>query len=305
MTWLVLLGVALLAGETEKRVEPVRLFTMPEFCEGIVFDKDGNGYVSHGTTVTKFSLDGKHEYWAATGGPNGHKILANGKHLICDRSRKAVLIVTSDGTLWDEAAGWCGDKHLRAPNDLTLDTPNGGFYFTDPEESDLERRIGTVHYVDADGKVSLVDKGLAYPNGIVLSPDGKRLYVDETFTRRVYVYDALGPGKVGPRRLFCEMPKIEPSPEHIADLVDGMCLDAAGNLYVARFGTGRIEVFDPTGKHLRVLPAGNIACSNVAFGGPNHDQLFVTGGLGPIGKAEGAVFRLDLGVKGLKILPTK
>jgi sugar lactone lactonase YvrE len=64
-------------------------------------------------------------------------------------------------------------------------------------------------------------------------------------------------------------------------------------------------VLGPTGKHLRTLDAGNIACSNVAFGGPKLDQLFVTGALGPIGKAEGAVFRLDLGVKGLSILPAK
>jgi gluconolactonase len=304
MKWWVLLGAVLLAGDA-KPVEPARLFTVPEFCEGVVFDKDGNGYISHGKHVTKFSVDSKHALWAETGGANGHKILADGTHLVCDRSQKALLHLSADGKILGKAASKCDGRPLRAPNDLTLDRGNGGFYFTDPEESDLDHRIGTVHYVDAGGKVHLVDKGLAYPNGIVLTPDGKRLYIDETFTRRVYVYDVVGPGKVDPRRVICEMPKLEPSPEHIADLVDGMCLDAAGNLYVARFGTGRIEVFDPTGKHLRSLPAGNIACSNVAFGGPNHDQLFVTGGLGPIGKAEGAVFRLDLGVKGLKILPTK
>ena len=64
-----------------------------------------------------------------------------------------------------------------------------------------------------------------------------------------------------------------------------------------------VEVLSPEGKWLRAIPSGNITTSNVAFGGPNHDQLFVTGGLGKIGEAPGAVWRVDLGVKGLKILP--
>lgn len=304
MRWAIAFLIALLAAGDAKSVEPVQLFTVPEFCEGVVFDKDGNGYISHGKFVTKFSLDGKHEIWAETGGANGHKILADGTHLLCDRSQKAVLHLSADGKLLGKAASECDGNPLRAPNDLTLDPANGGFYFTDPEESDLDHRIGTVHYVDAAGKVHLVDKGLAYPNGIVLTPDGKHLYVDETFTRQVHVYDLLSPGKVGPRKALAEMPAMLQAGEHLADLVDGMCLDAAGNVYIARFGTGRIEVFDPTGKHLRTLAAGNVTCSNVAFGGPNHDQLFVTGGLGAIGKAEGALQRLDIGVRGLKILPT-
>jgi gluconolactonase len=302
MKWLMLLLTSLLAGDS-KSIEPVRLFTVPEFCEGVVFDRDGNGYISHGKFVTKFSRDGKHEVWAETGGANGHKILADGTHLVCDRSQKAVLHLSADGKLLDKAASECDGKPFRAPNDLTLDIANGGFYFTDPEESSLEDRIGTVHYVDAKGKVHLVDSGLAYGNGIALAADGKRLFVDETFTLRVYVYEVLSPGKLGPRKVFAEMPRLNRGREQFADLVDGMCFDAAGNLYVARFGTGQVEVFDPNGKHLRSLHAGNIACSNIAFGGSNHDQLFVTGGLGPIGKAEGALFRLDLGANGLVILP--
>jgi gluconolactonase len=283
--------------------KPVRLFTVPEFTEGVVFDREGAGYISSGKYVYRFTPGGKPEVWAETGGANGHKILADGTHLLCDRSQKAVLHLSADGKVLGKAASACDGKPLRAPNDLTLDTANGGFYFTDPEGSDLDHRIGTVHYVGAKGNVTQVDSGLAYGNGIVLSADGKKLFVDETFTTRVYVYDVLAPGKLGPRRVFAQLPKPRVEEIPIANLCDGMCLDAAGNLYVAHFGTGVIDVLDPTGKHLRTLDAGNIACSNVAFGGPGMDQLFVTGGLGPIGKAEGAVFRIDLGVKGLKILP--
>ena len=304
---LVTFALAVLTGAGDARPpaapQPVRLFTVPEFTEGVVFDREGNGYISSGKYVYRFTEGGKPEVWAETGGANGHKILADGTHLLCDRSQKAVLHLSQGGKILGKAASECDGKPLRAPNDLTLDAANGGFYFTDPEESDLEHRIGTVHYVDAKGKVSQVDSGLAYGNGIVLSADGKKLFVDETFTRNVYVYDVLAPGKLGPRRVFAELPDPIVKELPIANLCDGMCLDAAGNLYVAHFGTGVIDVIDPAGKHLRTLLAGNIACSNVAFGGPNTDQLFVTGGLGPIGKAEGAVFRIDLGVKGLKTLP--
>jgi gluconolactonase len=83
-----------------------------------------------------------------------------------------------------------------------------------------------------------------------------------------------------------------------------MCLDAAGNLYVAHYGMKQVQVLSPEGKLLARYPGGNVTTSNVAFGGPDMDQLFVTGGLGGE-NAAGGVFRLDLGVKGLTILPAK
>src|SRR5687767_4988700 len=67
-------------------VQPVRVVTLPAYTEGVVFDRDGNGYCSHDKTVTRFTPGGKHETWAETGGPNGHKILGDGTHLLCDRS---------------------------------------------------------------------------------------------------------------------------------------------------------------------------------------------------------------------------
>lgn len=300
--------VALVAGTSPLPAppKPVKLVTVPEFCEGVVFDRDGNGYTSHGKFVTRFTLDGNQEIWAETGGANGHKILADGTHLLCDRSHRAVLRLDADGKILGPAAKEFDGKPLRGPNDLSLDVKNGGFYFTDPEHSDLTNRIGGVYYcdkADGTGTVRLVDKGLAYPNGVVLTSDGKRLFVAETLTNQVHVYDVVAPGKVGSRKRFADLPKMDKAQGHIDGLPDGMCLDAEGNLYVAHFGMGRVEVLDKNGKWLRAIPSGNITSSNVAFGGPNHDQLFVTGGLGPIGKAEGAVFRVDLGVKGLKVLP--
>jgi gluconolactonase len=280
----------------------VELLRVPNYCEGVVFDRDGSGYTSWGKTVTRFSLDGKHEVWAETGAPNGHKILADGTHLICDASQHAVLHLSAEGKQLAPASKECDGKPLRGPNDLTLDTANGGFYFSDPGESSIEKPIGTVHYVDRDGKTTLVDDGLAFPNGIVLTLDGKKLLLAESQKNRVLVYDITAAGKAENRKVFAELPRKDAAKGQIDNQPDGMCLDAAGNLYVAHYGMKQVQVLDSVGKLIRQYDGGNVTTSNVAFGGPEMSQLFITGGIGPEG-GEGGVFRIDLGVKGLVVLP--
>lgn len=282
-------------------VKLTKLLEVSNYCEGVVFDHAGNGYISHKDTITKFTLDGKSSVFAVTGAPNGHKILADGTHLVCDASRHAVLHLDVGGKMLEPASKECDGKPLRGPNDLTLD-PQGGFYFTDPGESGIKNLIGTVHYVDPQGKTHLVAGGLAYSNGIVLVPGGKRLLVAESQKNRVLDYEVAAPGKLGSMKVFADLPAKEG--EQIDNQPDGMCLDAAGNLYVAHYGMKQVQVLDPTGKLIRRYPGGNLTTSNVAFGGPNMDQLFITGGLGPE-SGPGGLFRLDLGVKGLVILPAK
>jgi len=286
-------------------VHPVHLLTVDNYCEGVVFDAQGLGYLSHGKVIVQFTQGGKGKVWSETGAPNGHKVLADGTHLVCDASQHAVLHLSAEGKQLEPASKECDGKPLRGPNDLSLDTPNGGFYFSDPGGSSDTQPIGTVHYVDKDGKTHLVDSGLAFPNGIVLTPDGKKLYLAESKQNRVLVYDVLGPGKVSKREVFADLPKKDEAAGQIDNQPDGMCLDAAGNLYVAHYGMKQVQVLDPTGKLIRRYPGGNLTTSNVAFGGPQLDQLFVTGGLGNEGSPGGGLFRLDLGVKGLKVLPTK
>ena len=285
------------------KAKTVEVFRVPSYCEGVVFDHAGNGYISWDKSITKFSLDGKNSVWAETGAPNGHKILADGTHLVCDAKSHAVLHLSADGKQLKPASSECDGQPLRGPNDLTLDTAVGGFYFSDPGDSSREKLIGTVHYVDKGGKTHLVDKGLAFPNGIVLTPDGKKLYLAESQFNRVFVYEVKGPGKVGERKVFAELPN-HPSGDFMQAQPDGMCLDAAGNLYVAHYGMKKVEVLSPAGKLIRQYDGGNTTTSNVAFGGPQHDQLFITGGIGKEA-GEGGLFRIDLRAKGLVILPAK
>ncbi len=280
-----------------------KVLVVPKYCEGVVFDHQGYGYISWGDTITQFTPDGEHRDWAKTGAPNGHKVLADGTHIVCDASQHAMLHLDANGKILGAVSWQCEGKPLRGPNDLSLD-PHGGFYFTDPGGSSDTNPIGTVHYVDTAGKTHLIDEGLAFPNGIVLRPGGKILLVAESKKNRILEYEVLGQGKVGKRRVFADLPAKDEAAGQVDNQPDGMCLDAAGNLYVAHYGMKQVQVLDPTGKLIARYDGGNLTTSNVAFGGSETNTLYITGGLG--GEAGGGgLFRIPLGVKGLVILPPK
>jgi gluconolactonase len=280
----------------EDAVKPVEVVRTGDYSEGVVVDHDGNLYFSHGEVITKVSPDGKSEVWAKTGAPNGHKVLADGTHLVCDGSKHAVLHLDALSREMAPASRDSEGQPLRAPNDLTLD-PEGGFYFTDPGGSDENHPIGTVHYVDTDEVTHTVARGLAFPNGIVLRPGGKELLVGESKKNRILAYPVLGRGKLGEPRVLVDLPA--KGAGQVDNQPDGIALDADGNLYVAHYGMRQVQVVSPEGKVIRRYPGGNLTTSNVCFAGPKLDLLYVTGG------DPGALFRLDLGVKGLKILPDK
>jgi gluconolactonase len=289
----------------EKSVKLAKVVEVPAYCEGIVFDHSGNAYISdtQNGIIYRITKDGRATTWAKTGAPNGHKVLADGTHLVCDGNDHSVLRLDQNGRVLGKVSSDYNGQPLRAPNDLTLD-PKGGFYFTDPGGSDEKNPIGTVHYVDANGRTHLVVQGLAFPNGIVLRPDGKSLLVGESKHNRILVYDVLAPGKVGPMRVFANLPT--KGEGQIDNQPDGMCLDEDGNLYVAHYGMRQVQVLSPKGKLLRRYGAGNLTTSNVAFGGPNMDQLYITGAVGYEKTSKGGLFRLELkGVKGLKVLPKR
>jgi gluconolactonase len=294
----------LLLGELPEanKLKPEKLFEVPVYCEGIVFDHDGNGYISHGKVITKFTPALKTSIWAETGAPNGHKVLADGTHLVCDASQHAVLHLDANGKILGKASSECDGKPLRGPNDLTLD-PKGGFYFTDPGDSDDKKPIGTVHYVDPKGKTHLVADGLAYPNGIVLRPNGKELVVAESKKNRILAIQITAPGQAGRLKVFADLPDKER--DQVDNQPDGICLDREGNLYVAHYGMRQVQVINPKSQIIRRYPGGNLLTSNVGFAGPDMNELYITGSINKDGKP-GAVFRLRLeGATGLKILPSK
>jgi gluconolactonase len=208
-----------------------------------------------------------------------------------------VVELDPDGRPLRPAATEYRGQRLERPNDLTLD-PAGGFYFTDPGNSSREPPAGSVYYVTPAGNVTRFATGLALPNGIALSADRKRLYVAESERNRILVWELAEPGRASAEyRVFADLPR--PAEPGRAAMPDGIAFDEAGLLWVAHFGTGRVLAIDASGKLLASYEAGNRAVSNLCFGGPNFDRLYVTGG------DPGALFRLDLGRPGLRLLPNR
>ena len=273
-------------------VRPVEVLRTNDYSEGPVIDREGNLYFSHGQAITRVAPDGSAEEWAQRPAPNGHKIMPNGEHLVCDGQRHAVLRLDERGQeLGLAAMGYVGELKILMPNDLTLD-PEGGFYFSDsiPE-------TGAVYFVTPDGDKSLVAGNLDFANGVTLSADRQRLYVAESLQNRVLVIDLTAPGvPAGPPRLFANLPENQENPGRENNQPDGMALDQDGRLWVAHYGMQAVHVLSPDGELLRTYDGGNVTTSNVCFGGPRFDQLYITGG------EPGALFRLDVGVPGLPLL---
>jgi gluconolactonase len=125
----------------------------------------------------------------------------------------------------------------------------------------------------------------------VVRADGRALYLDDSCNGRLYRLPILSPGRLGYPEIIATVS------DSAKGSLDGIALDAAGRLYVAHNGVGRIEVFDPAGRPLVRYQAGNLLASNVAFGGSDLGDLYVTGSPGKK-SGPGAVYRLRLGVRG-------
>lgn len=97
--------------------------------------------------------------------------------------------------------------------------------------------------------------------------DGKRGYVNASMSRKVWVYDRTDDGGLRNKRLLISF----------ADFgMDGMRCDADGNVYIARSDAGQIAAVSPQGKLLRTVALKGRKASNVAFGGADRRQVFVT-----------------------------
>ncbi len=164
------------------------------------------------------------------------------------------------------------DKRFNAPNDLVIDQ-SGGIYFTDPRfraPDPWPQGKEAVYYRAADGKVTRLLDDRKAPNGIILSPDEKTLYVIPSMEKQMWSYPVEAPGKIGPGKVLCELRQPKGSDNGGGD---GLTVDTAGNLYITS-GLG-VQVVSPDGKILGVIEFPEQP-ANVTFGGPNRKTLYVT-----------------------------
>lgn len=153
---------------------------------------------------------------------------------------------------------------MHQPNDIAI-TDDGVIYASDPNWSD--HSAGQLWRVDRDGSTHLLESGMGTTNGVEVSPDGKRLYVNESMQRKVWAYDLLADGGIANKRLLIQFP------DHG---LDGMRSDAQGNLYITRHGAGQVAMVSPEGKLLREISLKGSKPSNIAFGGHDGRTAYVT-----------------------------
>jgi len=142
-----------------------------------------------------------------------------------------------------------------------------GYNFFDPANKPVDTCV--IACVDPDGRAWVVAKDLSFPNGMVITPDGKTLIVAETMGHRLTAFDIGADGSLANRRVYAQLPE-DVSP-------DGIVLDAEGAVWLA----------NPEGKFgaLRVREGGEIVerveldteCYAVMLGGPKRQQLFICG----------------------------
>jgi len=203
---------------------------------------------------------------------------------VCDEGRRSIVRVGPDGSVVDFVAEYDG-RPINGPNDLAFD-PEGNLFFTDPWTSSPRNPVAAVYGYDwAASTLHLVDSGMQFTNGIVAT--SAHLYVAETYTRTVWVYDIVGAGRAANRRQFCVLPDVANPPllpPAIREVVgvdyvvgpDGMCLDDVGSLYVAHYGGAAVYVYDWSGHETSLIQTPGRFPTNVCFGGRDMRTLFIS-----------------------------
>ncbi len=259
-----------------------KLWSDGEFTEGPVYGPGGAVYFSDiGNRIMRFDpASGKTtEYRIPSGRANGLKFDARGRLVACEGANsggnRRISITEADGTVRTLADRW-KDRRFNSPNDLAIDK-KGRVYFSDPRYvGDEKREIDTesVYRVDPDGTVTQLITDVQKPNGMLIAPDGRTLYVADSNPKgnqHLVAYPLNDDGTVGKKTLLHNFGTQRG--------IDGMCCDTQGNIYSAA-GSGKtsaIYVFSPEGKQLGFMPVPETV-TNCCFGDKDHKTLYVTAG---------------------------
>jgi hypothetical protein len=166
------------------------------FINGPVWYRDSVLLFSSGDPVNIYSYDpllNQFRTFRLNTGSNGLTLDKDKNLLVC---ASKVVMLDKTGKVKKTVAERYNGKALNGPNDIIADK-NGGAYFSDAVffSSPVQDKEA-VYYVDSTGTVKRVVDELIKPNGLVLSPDGKKLYVDDTFDKYLYSWDVAPDGSL-------------------------------------------------------------------------------------------------------------
>ncbi len=253
------------------------------FTEGPAADKAGNVYFTDipNNRIHIWTTGGQLElYRDSTGGANGLMFDADGNLFVCEGANRVVTRITPSGSRDVLASGY-GGKQFNRPNDLWID-PKGGIYFTDPaygvDSAQLEMGVEGVYYiVPAGATVLQVCDDLVRPNGVIGTPDGKKLYITDHYGKMTWQYDILEDGALGNKQPFAEMG------------CDGLTMDALQNVYLTNVDSSSVDVFSPAGELLLSIDVPERP-ANITFGGKDRSVLFIT--------ARTSLYGVEMNVRG-------
>jgi len=278
ITIIIAIGVLTLSASAQKKSSVIAPGARVEmladgfsFTEGPAVDKQGNVYFTDqpNNKILKWTVDGQLTTFHSDGGrANGLYFDHDGNLLSCSDMDNELWSIDMTGKISVVVADY-GGKKLNGPNDLWVH-PNGGIYFTDPlykrpywtRNPERQQDGEHLYYLSADRKkLTRVDENLVKPNGIIGTPNGKKLYVADIGDKKTYVYDINPDGSLSSRKLFAEMGS------------DGMTIDHKGNVYLTGQG---VTVFNPKGKKIEHIPVEARWTANVCFGGKDMKTLYIT-----------------------------
>jgi sugar lactone lactonase YvrE len=180
-------------------------------------------------------------------------------------------------------------------NDMVVDAAGRAYVgnFGYDRHNNAPPRNACLARIDPDGSVVKAADDLVFPNGAVITPDGKTLIVGETFANRLTAFDVAADGTLSNRRVFAELEGV---------FVDGICLDAEGAVWVTNArGKGVVRVL-PGGRIAQTVDTGERNSYACMLGGPDRRTLFIltNSGSGPAmaAKSDGRIERVRVGVPG-------